>query len=61
MTFNKQISQYGLELPVMYEFVFNNFTSNAGVATAYEAVRNELVAFCYETFVNNPTLFAKPP
>ena len=44
----------------MYEFAFNNFTSNTGVATAYEAVKNELVSFCYETFIKKPNLFAEP-
>ena len=60
ITFNKQINQFRLELPLMYEFVFNNFTSNAGVATAYEAVRNELVSFCYDTYKSKSKLFAPP-
>jgi cellulose biosynthesis protein BcsQ len=59
ITFSKQIVGHGLGLPVMYEFVFNNFTSNAGVATAYEAVRNELIKFCYETYKNRQDLFAQ--
>ncbi|MBP6748067.1 MAG: ParA family protein [Xanthomonadaceae bacterium] len=59
ITFNKQIEQHKLDLPVMYEFVFNNFTSNSGVATAYDAVKNELVGFCYKTFLDNPALFAE--
>lgn len=58
ITFNKQIDKYKIELPLMYEFVFNNFTSNTGVATAYEAVRNELVEFCYETYKTNKDIFA---
>lgn len=58
ITFNKQIETYGLGLPVMYEFAFNNFTSNAGVATAYEAVRNELINFCYATYQAHPEFFA---
>jgi len=58
ITFNKQIAVHGLDVPVMYEFVFNNFTSNAGVATAYGAVRNELINFCYATYQTHPSLFA---
>lgn len=60
ITFNKQIKSYGLGLPLMYEFVFNNFTSNSGVATAYEAVKNELITFCYETFQRRGDLFIPP-
>lgn len=58
ITFSKQIETHGLDLPLMYEFVFNNFTSNTGVATAYEAVRNELIDFCYLTYQNSPQFFA---
>ncbi|MCU1176661.1 ATPase [Stenotrophomonas maltophilia] len=58
MTFNKQSSQYKLPLPKLFEFPFNNFTSNAGVATAYDAVREELVEYCYQQYVTDPTVFA---
>ncbi len=58
VTFNKQVNQYGIDLPVMYGFAFNNFTSNSGVAAAYEAVKNELVSFCYDTYKSKPKLFA---
>ncbi|MBT2119750.1 ParA family protein [Dyella sp. LX-66] len=60
VTFNTQIEKYKLKLPVMYEFVFNNFTSNSGVAAAYEAVKNELTDFCYTSYQNFPHLFAVP-
>lgn len=59
ITFNKQIVAHGLELPVMFEFVFNNFTTNSGVATAYEAVKNELINFCFETYKSKSNLFAE--
>ena len=59
ITFNKQIMAHGLELPVMFEFVFNNFTTNSGVATAYEAVKNELINFCFETYKSKSNLFAE--
>ena len=59
ITFNSQMARYSLELPLMYEFVFNNFTTNQGVATAYEAVRNELVSFTYSTYCSHPQFFAE--
>ncbi|WP_208458856.1 ParA family protein [Burkholderia sp. BCC0322] len=58
LTFNSQAKSFGLPLPVLYEFVFNNFTTNSGVAYAFESVRNELVEFCYQQYVNYPSLFA---
>jgi len=57
LTFNNQIQQFGLPLPKLYEFVFNNFTTNSGVAYAFDSVRNELIQFCYQQFVNHPNLF----
>jgi cellulose biosynthesis protein BcsQ len=60
ITFNKQIETYNLKLPLLYEFVFNNFTSNAGVANAYEAVKNELISFSYMAFEKRPDLFLAP-
>ena len=58
VTYNKQIEQFQLKLPVMYEFAFNNFTTNLGVATAYESVRNELIEFCKKQYDTFPDLFA---
>lgn len=64
ITFNRQILNSGLPLPKLFEFPFNNFTSNAGVATAFDAVREDLVTYCYQQYVADPTIFAacvKPP
>jgi hypothetical protein len=58
LTFNEQVVNFKLPLPKMYEFVFNNFTTNSGVAYAFGSVKNELVQFCYDQFVNfNPLFF----
>ncbi|MBD2742050.1 ParA family protein [Coleofasciculus sp. FACHB-1120] len=58
ITFNKQVDSFTLKLPVIYEFVFNNYTIKDGVATAYDSVRTELINFCYEQFKLFPSLFA---
>lgn len=58
ITFNRKISEYKLKLPKFYEFVFNNFTSNLGVAKAFEAVRSDLIDFCFKQWNNSPALFA---
>lgn len=60
ITFSKQVTTYSLELPVFYEFVFNNFTSNSGVATAYDSIKSDLIAFSYEAFQRRPDLFIPP-
>jgi len=57
VTFNKQVEQFKLKLPTMYEFVFNNYTTNLGVATAYDSVRSELIEFCKTQFDSFPNLF----
>ncbi|MBF2088120.1 MAG: AAA family ATPase [Synechococcales cyanobacterium K44_A2020_017] len=57
VTFSKQVEQFKLELPTMHEFVFNNFTTNLGVAAAYDSVRNELIEFCKQQYDNFPHLF----
>ena len=57
LTFNEQVVNFKLPLPTMYEFVFNNFTTNSGVAYAFESIKNELVEFCYDQFVNFKPLF----
>jgi cellulose biosynthesis protein BcsQ len=59
MTFAKQVQQHDLQLPLMFEFVFNNFTSNLGVATAYDSIKNELTEFCYSQYTQFPELFAQ--
>jgi cellulose biosynthesis protein BcsQ len=58
VTFAKQVVQFDLKPPQVYELVFNNYTSNLGVAKAYDALRAELVAFSYNQFDSFPKLFA---
>lgn len=58
ITFNKQVDSFKLKLPVIYEFVFNNYTIKDGVATAFDSIRTELINFCYEQFTKFPSLFA---
>jgi cellulose biosynthesis protein BcsQ len=58
VTFAKQVNQFDIKLPQVYEFVFNNFTSNLGVAKAYDSLKAELVEFSYQQFVAFPALFA---
>lgn len=57
VTFNKQVEQFNLKLPTMCKFVFNNYTTNLGVATAYDSVRSELIEFCKMQFDRFPDLF----
>ncbi|MEA9824581.1 ParA family protein [Xanthomonas campestris pv. raphani] len=58
VTFNRQIQQFGLKLPRIYELVFNNYTVNSGVATAYDSVRQELIKYSYDQYVADSSLFA---
>ncbi|MBV6851482.1 ParA family protein [Xanthomonas euvesicatoria] len=58
VTFNRQINQFGLDLPKIYEVVFNNYTVNSGVATAYDSVRQELIKYSYDQYVADPNVFA---
>ena len=58
VTFEKQMAQSGFPLPKIFEFVFNNYTTNKGPATAYDSLRDELVSFAYEQFVAFPGIFA---
>jgi cellulose biosynthesis protein BcsQ len=60
ITFNKQIKNFKLQLPRIYEFVFNNFTIKEGIATAYDSIKHDLVEFCYQQFQSFPHLFAPP-
>jgi len=60
VTFNKQVNNFGLKLPVMREFVFNNFTSNMGIAAAYQSIKKELIDFCFRQYQSFPNLFAAP-
>ena len=57
MTFNKQVKQFNLSLPVINRFVFNNFTTNLGIANAFKSVKNELVDFCYNQCNRYPQYF----
>lgn len=59
VTFNELINTHNLQLPQLYEFVFNNFTTNAGVAYAFDSVREELISFCHQQFINHGQLFAQ--
>lgn len=58
MTFANQVETHGLSLPKLWEFIFNNFTTNQGVAAAYESLKSELSDFCYKQYVESPELFA---
>ncbi|MGB3192668.1 MAG: ParA family protein [Limnoraphis sp.] len=57
ITFNKQIINFNLQLPHIYEFVFNNFTIKEGIATAYNSIKHDLVEFCYQQFQSFPHCF----
>lgn len=57
VTFNSKVKETGLSTPTLYEFVFNNFTVNSGVAKAFDSVRGELIEFCYEQWVAKRELF----
>lgn len=60
VTFTRQIQNFQLNLPKIFELPFNNFTVNAGVAAAFDAVREELVNFTYEQYVADPSIFYPP-
>ncbi|HEY9103540.1 ParA family protein [Chitinimonas sp.] len=64
VTFTRQIQQFGLSLPKIFELPFNNFTTNLGVATAFGSVREELIDFAYQQYVSDPSIFTpahQPP
>jgi cellulose biosynthesis protein BcsQ len=64
VTFAKQVTQFDLGLPTIFELAFNNYTVMMGIAAAFESIRNELIEFCYAQYVAFPELFAqltKPP
>jgi cellulose biosynthesis protein BcsQ len=58
ITFHKKVEEYQMKTPVIWEFVFNNWTAMVGVAKAYQAIKDELVDFCYDQCRNYPELFA---
>nr|WP_293125507.1 ParA family protein [Okeania sp. SIO1I7] len=45
ITFNKQVQRFELTLPKIKQFVFNNYTSNKGIANAYNSIKQELINF----------------
>jgi cellulose biosynthesis protein BcsQ len=57
VTFNRQIENFKLRLPKIFELAFNNFTVNAGVATAFDSVREELIDYAYDQYVADPSIF----
>lgn len=64
VTFARQIQQFQLPLPKIFELPFNNFTTNLGVATAFDSVREELIDFVYQQYVADASIFwpaSSPP
>lgn len=57
VTFTRQIQTFQLNLPKIFELPFNNFTVNAGVATAFDAVREELIDYVYQQYSADPSIF----
>lgn len=57
ITFHRQIQNFGLPLPKIYELVFNNYTTNSGVATAYNSIRSDLIDYAWEQYTNDPSIF----
>lgn len=57
VTFTRQVQNFQLTLPRIFELPFNNYTVNAGVATAFDAMREELVDFAYQQYVADPAIF----
>lgn len=58
LTFKSQVERFKLDLPQIWEFVFNNYTTNRGVATAYESIRSDLAQMCYDHYSRHKKLFA---
>ena len=58
LTFNKQIKNFNLPLPKIFELPFNNFTANMGVANAYASIKNEISDFAWQQYQADPTVFA---
>lgn len=49
VTFNRQIQQFGLQLPKIFELPFNNFTTNLGVAAAFDCHERGANSVCLAT------------
>ncbi|MCF7745207.1 ParA family protein [Aeromonas veronii] len=60
VTFHSEVERNRLPLPKMDRFIFNNFTTNNGVATAYDAIKAALCEFAYEQYRIHPDLFSDP-
>jgi cellulose biosynthesis protein BcsQ len=60
LTFNKQVNNFGLKLPTIWELPFNNFTANLGVANAYASIKNEISEFAWTQYQLDPLIFAIP-
>lgn len=58
LTFNKQIQNFKLTLPKIFELPFNNFTVNIGAASAYASIRNEISEFAWNQYQADPSVFA---
>lgn len=57
ITFHNQIQKFNLDLPKIYELVFNNYTTNSGVATAYNSIRSDLLQYAWEQYQSDPDIF----
>lgn len=58
LTFNKQIQNFSLSLPKIFELPFNNFTVNLGVANAFASIKNEISDFAWQQYQADPSVFA---
>ncbi|MDE1477600.1 ParA family protein [Xenorhabdus bovienii] len=59
VTFHSQIKDFKLPLPKLHRFIFNNFTTNSGVAKAYDAMKSELANFAYEQYKSMQDIFTE--
>ncbi|MEN4714959.1 ParA family protein [Pantoea agglomerans] len=59
VTFHSQVVSNNLTLPKLERFIFNNFTSNLGVARAYDSIKESLCSFAFQQYENFPELFTE--
>lgn len=57
VTFHKKAQEFKVKLPTIFEFIFNNFTTKAGIATAFQSIKNELIEFSFNQYKKNPQIF----
>lgn len=57
VTFNKQVNNFNVSLPIISQFVFNNFTTHEGIATAFGSIKDEIIDFCYQQFNSSNNYF----